>query len=267
LLEEKNKIKLVAIDLDGTLLDSRSIISDRNKNAIKKCLGLGISIVIATAKSVHWVKGLIKRLALKDPQISSSGAAIIGNNGQIISTKPIPQDLFKRLVTISRENDVGFGASCIDGFVYYERKDPYLEYVWETGELPKYSSDLCDDKISKQVLLIVYTVDKDHPVNEIVMEELGQKLEIKRAGTYYLTGHNRGTSKLIALKQILEDKDIDSSNTMAIGDSESDMEIMEFAGVGVAMGNSPEDVKDAADLIVSDNDNDGVAEALERLVL
>jgi len=257
----------VAIDLDGTLLDSRSIISEKNKDAIKGCLDLGIGIVITTAKSVHWVKGLTKRLSLKDPQISSSGAAIIDNTGKVISTRPIPQYLFKRLVSISRENDVGFGASCIDGFVYYEKQDQYLEYVWETGELPKKTADLCDDRISKQVLLIVYAIDKDHPVNKIVRDELGDELDIKRAGKYYLTGHNRHTSKLKALTQILKDKGIDSKNTMAIGDSESDMEIMKFAGIGVAMGNSPEQVKDAADLVVSDNDNDGVAEALERFVL
>lgn len=265
-LKTNSRIKLVAIDLDGTLFDSNSRISNANIAAIAECVNRKISVVITTAKTIYWVKKLIKSLNLKDPQIASSGAAILDRNLKPIYINKIPFQSYKKIVNLSRKYEVGLGVSCIDGFVYYEKENPYLEYIWITGELPRKVKNLLNKDIAGQVLLVTFTVNSEHFFNKILVNELGGEIEIKRAGEYFLVCHNKDTNKLNALKRILKILNIDRIDIMAIGDSESDIDIINFAGLGVAMGNSSVRVKKIADYIVSDNDNDGVAEAMNRFI-
>ena len=114
---------------------------------------------------------------------------------------------------------------------------------------------------------MTFTVDTGHLFNKIIVKELGKEVEIIRGGEYFLACHNKYTSKLSALKKILRILDIDKMDVIAIGDSESDIDIINFTGLGIAMGNASEAVKKNADFVVSDNDNDGVAEAINKFVL
>src|SRR5665647_1121572 len=137
-IKSDKTIKLVAIDLDGTLFNSGSKITDRNLEAIHKCLKRGIKVIITTAKTVYWVKKLIVELGLQDPQIASAGSVIIDKNLAPVYIKKIPVKAYRKAVKLSRQYGVGFGASCLDGFVYYEKDNKLLDYIWETGEQPKY---------------------------------------------------------------------------------------------------------------------------------
>ena len=257
-------IKLVAIDLDGTLFDSSSNISDKNKQSILKCLESNIKVIITTAKTTYWVKKLITSLNLRDPQIASAGAAIINSNLTPIFTKKIPFKHYKKMVELARKYNIGFCSSCIDGFVYYESDNPYLKYVWETGERPKLTNDLLDANITKQVLLVTATVQENHIFNKVLLENFNGDLKIRRGGPYFLAACNKMAGKASALKKILKILKISSKNIMAIGDSESDLGMIKLAGIGVAMGNASEVIKSAADFITKDNDNDGVSEAIEK---
>ncbi len=259
-------IKLIAIDLDGTLFNSESKITDKNNEAIRKCLNNDIKVIITTAKTVYWVKKLILELGLQDPQIASAGAAIIDKDLKPIYVKKIPVKAYRKAVELAREYDVGFGASCLDGFVYYEKHNKLLDYIWDTGEQSKLTDDLLKPEIANQVLLITATVNEDDPFNNAAIECVGDAIKIRRGGPYFLAGCNKYAGKMGALKKIMADLKISSKNIMAIGDSESDLGMVSFAGIGVAMGNATEVLKANADFVVSDNDNDGVAEAIEKFV-
>jgi hypothetical protein len=91
-------------------------------------------------------------------------------------------------------------------------------------------------------------------------------IKIRRGGPDLLNIMNRDAGKVAGLKKILEMSGIDKSEVMAIGDNNNDLGTIEFAGLGIAMGNASEDVKLAADHISSDNDNDGVAEAIYKFI-
>ncbi len=259
-------IKLVSIDLDGTLFDTSSKISKKNRRAIQWCLENGIKVIITTAKTTYWVKKLITLLKLKDPQIASAGAAIIDAWFEPLYIKRIPASYFRKMVILARSYEVGFCASCLDGFVYYENDHPSLKYVWETGELPKHVSDLLDEKILKQVLMITVTVDENHIFNKVLSETFRTRLKVRRAGTCFLVAYSKNAGKTVALKKVLKILNIRSNNIMAIGDSESDLGMIKLAGIGVAMGNASEIIKASADHIVGDNDNDGVSEAIEKFI-
>ena len=260
-------IKLVAIDLDGTLFDSNSNISDKNRQSILRCLENDIKVIITTAKTTYWVKKLITSLHLRDPQIASAGAAIIDSDLTPVYIKKIPIKYYKKMVMLARKYNIGFCSSCIDGYVYYESDNPYLKYVWETGEQPKLTGNLLDENIAKQVLLVTATVDENHIFNKVLLENFNGDLKIRRGGPYFLAACNKKAGKTSALLKILKILKISSRDILAIGDSESDLGIIKLAGIGVAMGNASEIIQVAADFIVKDNNNDGVSEAIEKFVL
>jgi Cof subfamily protein (haloacid dehalogenase superfamily) len=264
--KSSKKIKLVAVDLDGTLLNSESKISDRNLEAIHKCLRDGIKVIITTAKTVYWVKKLILELGLQDPQIASAGSAIIDKNLTPVYIKKIPVKAYRKAVRLSRQYGVGFGASCLDGFVYYEKENKQLDYIWDTGEQPKRTNNLLKPEIANQVLLITAAVNEDDPFNNAAIECVGHAIKFRRAGPYFLAGCNKNAGKMRALKKIMASLKINSMDILAIGDSESDLGMIKLAGIGVAMGNASNVLKANAEFTVSDNDNDGVAEAIERFV-
>jgi Cof subfamily protein (haloacid dehalogenase superfamily) len=264
-IKSNNAIELVAIDLDGTLFNPEAKITDRNRESLHKCLGNGIKVIITTAKTVYWVKKLILELGLQDPQIASAGAAIIGKDLTPVYVKKIPVNAFRKAVKLARQYDAGFGASCLDGF-YYEKENKLLDYLWATGEQPRYTNNLLKPEIANQVLLITATVNEDDPFNNAAIECVGDSIKFRRGGPYFLAGCNINAGKMGALKKIMASFKINSRNVMAIGDSESDLGMIKLAGIGVAMGNASKVLKANADFTVSDNDNDGVAEAIERFV-
>jgi Cof subfamily protein (haloacid dehalogenase superfamily) len=265
-VQSNKAIKLVAIDLDGTLFNSESKITDRNLKAIHKCLKNGVKVIITTAKTVYWVKKLILELGLEDPQIASAGAVIIDKNLAPVYVKKIPVKAYRKVVKLARQYGVGFGASCLDGFVYYEKHNQLLDYIWDTGEQPKYTDNLLKPGIANQVLLITATVNEEDPFNNAAIDCVGDAIKLRRGGPYFLAGCNKNAGKMGALKKIMASLKINSRNIMAIGDSESDLGMIKLAGIGVAMGNASNVLKANADFTVSGNDNDGVAEAIERFV-
>lgn len=264
--KELKKIELIAIDLDGTLFNSKSEISQRNKDTIKRCLENKIKIIITTAKTVNWAIKLIKELNLKDPQIASAGAVIVNPDGDLNYIKKIPINSYKKIINLARKWEVGVAVSCIDSFVYYEKDNPFLKYVWDSGEIPGKTDNLLKNGIANQALLITVAINEEHPFNNIVVEELGNELKVRRAGEYFLTAYNKRAGKLGALRNVLKITGVNPANIMAIGDSEGDLGMISLAGIGIAMGNASKKLKDAADFVVSDNDNDGVAEAINKFV-
>jgi len=263
---ELKKIELIAIDLDGTLFNSKSEISQRNKDAIKKCLENKIKIIITTAKTVNWAKKLIKDLNLKDPQIASAGAVIVNPDGDLNYIKKIPINSYKKIINLTRRYEMGIGVCCLDSLVYYEKDDPFLHYIWDSGEIPGKTDNLLRNEIASQALLITIAVNEEHFFNKIFVSEIGNELKIRRAGEYFLTAYNKRAGKLGALRNVLRITGVNPSNIMAIGDSEGDLGMINLAGIGIAMGNASKKLKEAAEFVVSDNDNDGVAEAIDKFV-
>jgi Cof subfamily protein (haloacid dehalogenase superfamily) len=265
-LKNIGTINLVAIDLDGTLYDSKSRISEANRKAIYKCLDNNVKVIITTAKTVYTVRNLITELGLKDPQIASAGSAIIGSNLEIIYTRKIPVQPYIKAIKLARKYKVGICTSCINGNVYVEDNDPSLNDIWESGEIPTMCESLLESQITNNALLITFAVHAKNSFNEEVENLLGSEIKLRRAGQNWLTAYSLFAGKMGALKKILSMTGIKKKNVLALGDSESDVGMLSLAGIGVAMGNAADKLKEAADYIVSDNDSDGVAEAIERFV-
>jgi len=260
-------IKIICIDLDGTLFDSRTRISKKNREAIDACIDRGIKIALTTGKSAAFTVKIIKELGLKDMHILSNGALIITSNLEPVQIFKIPVNIYEEVVRFFRRNRYGIVVHTRNDIAYYEIDNPYFSEITAGGEKLKKVSDLLGCRDRDGALMCTYAGVIGSDLYNSMLEEFNNKLQIVRGGRYLADIFSMQAGKLNAIKKILELYKIDRQDLMAIGDHENDIGIIKFAGTGIAMGNSPQIVKNAADDVVSGNDSDGVAEALYKYAL
>jgi Cof subfamily protein (haloacid dehalogenase superfamily) len=259
-------IKLIAVDLDGTLFNSKSKISSRNALAIRQCLKKGIKITIVSAKSIFAVMNIIRRFKLIDLHVAFGGAAIIDKNNLIQEHIVIPPYYCKKVIKLSRKFDKTICIGTLKGQFNYEKHHRGLKYIGSGGEKLRKCDNLDCKEIIENALLITIVLDKEDKFNDLLINSFKNKLRMVRGGEYFFDISNVGVSKLNGLKNILKTLNIKKSETMAIGDSESDIEMIKFAGIGVAMENSPEEVRNLADYITTSNDNDGAYHIINKII-
>lgn len=259
-------IKLITIDLDGTLFDSNSGISQKNREAISDCIKSGIKVVVSSGKSIKCVGAVSREMGLVDPQIASGGTAVITPDLKLLAVMKIPRCSVLNAIDLARKNNIGFALDTTDGYLYYEKKYPGMEFFFESGEFIEKVEDIKQDHIVDNALLFTLIVNAGDPFNKILKMSIEADIKIRRGGPDLLNIMSRDAGKVAGLKKILGMSGIDKSEVMAIGDNNNDLGTIEFAGLGIAMGNASEDVKLAADHISSDNDNDGVAEAIYKFI-
>jgi len=257
-------IKLVTIDLDGTLLDSRSEISIENRKAIKYCMDKGVKVCLSTGKSMRFAGRIIKDLGLKSLQIVSGGTMVVDPRLKPIYISKIPRRSVIDTVKLARHNNIGFVLDTTNGFLCYDKYYQELEHIFSSGEVKKKVNDMLSDHIVDSALLFTFTVSKDHFFNNILSKSISRDVKIRRGGTYFLNILKADAGKVAGLKKVIGAYGISQSQVMAIGDNNNDKGTLEFAGLSVAMGNATDEIKEMADFITADNDNNGVAEAIYK---
>lgn len=266
LIMEDLLIRLITIDLDGTLLDSKSRISGENREAIGYCMDNSIKVVLSTGKSMRCAAKVIQDLELTDLQIVSGGTMVVDKRLKPIAITKIPARATRDAVELARKYDAGFMLDTTDGMLHYDREYPEFEFFFRSGEVMKKVDDIMDDRIIDNALLFTFTTGKDHPFSRMLEKSITPDVKIRRGGPKLLNLLNADSGKVAGLKQILEIYKIDAPEVMAIGDNNNDKGTLEFAGISVAMGNAPDELKHIADHVTDDNDNSGVAAAIYKFI-
>lgn len=277
-----SKIKLIGLDLDGTLFNDKKELSERNRQAIEKAAEQGVVILPATGRPISGLPEPVRTLPA-EYALTANGAAIY----RLSDRKRIYEACFSweqalEVVTMLQEYDV-MEDCFIDGCGYseakkllnsdaYEMSDVVRAYIKATRKhvesLPEYIKEhQCKvEKITVNfkgkdgILLwekeIIERFKKDLPEYSVV-KGIPTNLEIT-------TGSANKGNAILHLGELLG---IKREEIMACGDSQNDLEMIKAAGLGVAMGNAVEEVKAAADYITLSNEEDGVAAAIEKFVL
>lgn len=278
-----NKVKLVALDLDGTLFNSEKKISEKNLDAIKKAVDMGVVVLPATGRPFVGVPEAIKTIPEIHYVITVNGAAVYDlHTGKCVYENPIRHETMVKLIDELDKLDItadlfiggqGYMDSKNKGF--YKRtglSDAMIEYLVSSrlvvDKLPQYVRDKkpAVQKITinfiKQADGTLYHRDKAVEVAESFSDEL---IHVSGGlGNLELT--NKEVSKGNALLQLAKQMNIPREQTMACGDSGNDLDMIIKAGIGVAMANSEKAVLDASDYVTLSNDEDGVAAAFEKFV-
>ena len=288
--------KLVAIDLDGTLLNSYGEISNRNKEAIRKSVEKGAKVIIASGRPISSARSYANELRLNDYIICGNGSLVYDiKNEQTIYDKTIDRQKALNIIKICEENSIFFNIYTENLTISKSMKYNISFYNNENRKVPD------DKKTNIKIVDNIYKYVEENPdikilkmticdENKIIFDAIVKKLkEIKnvevldlqhmsrkyiKRGTeevkveyYYTEITSKGVDKWLVIKKIAEILNIKEDEIIAIGDNMNDKQMVENAGLGIIMGNSAPYVKEFADVVVSDNNNDGVAEALEKYII
>ena len=267
-------IKIVTIDLDGTLFDKDKNITWDNKLAIAKCHDLGVKIVIATGRPISGVMPVLEELGLttsSDYAIIYNGSQIINvGTGEIISQSTITGDVVKELYNESIRLGVNIHAFREDGTLITPKLNPYTNVEATINHLNTQVFDFNDIKDNDKFIKCML-VDSDENITRImteVNEKYYKEYSMVRSSKIFLEFLKKGIEKGMALKSIASYLNVKLEDTMAIGDAGNDISMIKAAGVGVAMKNAFPEVLKVADYITeNDNNNSGVAEALNKFII
>ncbi|MTI46984.1 MAG: HAD family phosphatase [Firmicutes bacterium] len=270
--------KLVAIDMDGTLLDSNNQISDKNKNVLKAVNEKGIQVVICTGRLFASARYYAKLLGLITPIIACNGAYVCEyHRNNVLYESALELIDYKKVVKVLEENNMYYHFYDNENFYTKELNYNSLKYYrWNEDqkagdriniEVIEDAIEFIDERKPKVYKIVVMDKD-DNKLNTVVNQLRENKhIEIVSSMTQSFDIMNKGVSKGEALKILTRKLGVDKSEVIAIGDNYNDIPMFDFAGKSVAMGNGEEKAKKIADIITDTNDNNGVANALEKLIL
>lgn len=262
-------IKLVAVDLDDTLLSSTRQISLRAGNAIRRAVQQGITVTIATGRMHCSALPYAIELDLDVPIITYNGALIkCSRSGKTILHRPLDADTAAGVLELFRRRG-WYIQSYVDDVLYVKERDEKARYYEEIANVVAvpvgerlYSLEGAPTK-----LLAVAEPEEMREIVATVKAFFGDRIYVAASKPKYLEMTNPEVNKGRALAVLAQRLGISRSEIMAVGDSVNDLDMISYAGWGVAMGNARDEVKAVASAVTSANDADGVAEAIEKYVL
>ena len=272
------QIKLIAFDLDGTVLDSLKRLSGRNRAALKACAEKGIVLVPATGRAAAGISPAIRDIPGVRYGITTNGGTITDlKTGEILDRQTISCEKALRLMkVISRYHAMydpyinGRGITqpeFYDHMVEFGLTPVIQEMVRATRDVVLNIQDYVKQTGAEVEKINIYLADlKDR---EPLQRELEQEEGLSITSSLYnnLEVNDAKATKGQALKRLADYLNIPMEAVMAFGDGGNDLSMIQAAGTGVAMANGLETVKAAEDYITLDNDQDGVADAIEKLIL
>ena len=287
--------KLIAIDLDGTMLNQYGLITQKTKETIKKVQEKGIELIIASGRGISSVKNFAKEIDSRNYFISGNGSIIYDiKNEQILYENILKKSKILDIIKICRENSIYYNVYTEKGIIAESLKYNTLYYYKEN--LNKEEENQTNINIvpniedyvanSNEKFLKVMICDKTKTVfnsiqkrlqeipNVQILEVSHMSRKIIKQGTeeipleyFYTEITAENVDKWNALTFLIKKLNIQKEETMTIGDNSNDINMIKNAGMGIAMGESPIEVKEIAKFVTDNNDEDGVAKALSKLML
>ncbi len=285
--------KLVAIDLDGTMLNSYGVVTEHTKNVIKKVEEQGVEVIIASGRPIDSIKTIAKEIESKNYFIAGNGAIVYDmKKDEIIYEKTMSKEKVLEIIKICEENSISYNVyteqeilatSLKYNVLYYhkenlkkeESKKTKINIVNDMYEYIKNKQDarflkitICDE--SKAVFNSI--IRKLKEIREIeVLEVAHMARKTIKQGTeeypisyYYTEISTENVDKWNAIEFLIQKLNIEKEEVMAIGDNANDKMMIENAGLGIAMKQSTPSVIEIANEITDDNNEDGVAKILQK---
>ena len=258
--------KLVAIDMDGTLLNNDKEIPEQNREIIEKLADEGVSFILASGRPYQSLEPYTKELEVYLPLISANGSMVKCSLTEKTYHKcNLPLDKAQEIIDYGLKNDYGVSVY-YDGQILTSSEEMAQGHLELEGIKPEVVTGL---KLSKPPIKIIYygAEEKIDQAYSFLGAEYQNKLYITRSDEEYLEVMNLKVSKGQALQYMMTTMNIESEQVIAIGNNFNDVAMFKTAGVAVAMGNSPQGVKEEADFVTKSNQNNGVAYALQKIIV
>lgn len=260
--------KLIAIDLDGTLLRNNHDISEYSKEILKQLDKKGLKIVIATGRSYSSARHKILDLTLNQPVVCYNGAMIRnGKTHEILEHSSLKSEISRKLIEIARRDDIHFHGFYNGEFLH--------EKVTESSKLYQKTSGLegqvvnFDNYYDHEYTKGMFIADHEVlvPIEKEIRELFGDSIYMAFSKPFFLEVMDSSASKANALNRIIKKEGIKQEEVLAFGDGLNDAEMLEFAGKAIVMKNGVDALKEKYENTKYTNNEDGVAKYLEEMFL
>lgn len=262
--------KLVAIDVDGTLITDEHELTKGTIEVIQRLSKQGVEIVLCTGRAPKMAIPLMEEIGLEGYAITHNGAATIDvKSGAIVHEFPMKTEYFAKYINYCHNNGIHFDISTTNE-VYVEhlsqlddfKKEMYQKFLMQPKQLPSF------DQIQEPIVKLM-TAGTIEQMDELSKEwpTWSDNFNILRSGQFFVDMMDRNASKGNALKALAQSRGIPAEQVMAIGNYYNDITMLTFAGLGVAVDNAPTEVKAAANVITATNNDEGVMLALKKYCL
>lgn len=267
-------IKLIAIDLDGTLLNNKKEVSSANKAALQAAKAHGVKVVICTGRPLRAIRPYLKELNLEEPgdySITFNGGLVQNNDTGVVMEKAVLSfDQVKELLQLGRDLSLPIDVLS-EEIVWIVPTDPEHPSIYsQLNPLLDYR-DTTEAALDPEALYnkIVVAYEQEYLDQQItkIPQAIRERYEVIKTRDVLLEFMPKGITKAYGIELLIQDLGILPEEVMAIGDEENDLPMIEFAGMGVAMENAVAQVKEVADVITDSNEADGVAKVIEKYVL
>ena len=239
------KIRLLALDMDGTTLNEDKEISSENRQWIQRALDAGVMVMFATGRPLQEVLSYKEELGLQTPMVLLNGSEVWSQTGECIERHFLNHDDLIELHHLAVKYGTWFWGYTMDGQVNKNTfKDEFLANEWMKFGIHSHDRGIIQE------------------IRELIKG--WNRLEVTSSNLNNIEINPKGVTKASGVKVIGKLFGIDMDQVMAIGDSLNDAPLVAEAGLGIAMGNAEDALKQIADGITESNEKDGVAKAIEK---
>lgn len=267
--------KLIALDMDDTLLTSEKVISAKNQEIIKKALAKGIKIVLCSGRTHNAVVDYAKTLGITGPDqymITNGGAIIENMEGKIVYQQTLDNAAYREIVKYFEDNDFHYNMVDNRGKTYTGNHDWIDKYTItqafenQNGLYIRRPDQMPDDF---EVVKAIINGEPEYldKITPMVNQRFDKEYFVVRTGEGFLEIFPKHVNKGVAVQHLADYLKLDLSQVMAMGDRDNDLPMLKIAGKGVAMGNAVDDLKAVSDYVTADNNHDGVGLAIEKFAL
>lgn len=271
---EGDNYNMLVLDIDGTLVGSDKTISEKTREAIIKAQQRGKIVAIASGRSIAGIRKTASNISLEQYGgyvIAYNGTTVVNcKTGECIYNQMVPKELVKPVYEAAKRVNAGI--------VVYN--DNTKEMISGNGlnEYIKIDAEACNvtiNEVSDFVKAVNFPFNKfllsgkpEHmaEVEKIMAKEFGDRLNVFRSDPFYVELLPRYVDKGVAVEKLVKHLDIQREKVICIGDSYNDLPMLRFAGMGVAMGNAQQEVKEMADYVTASNDEDGIVNVIDKFM-
>lgn len=266
-------IQILALDLDGTLTNNDKKITKRTKESLWKAMREGVKVVLASGRPTIGMLPLAKELKLKEFGgyiLAYNGATIIDcKTDKVIYGNVLPMECIATINDVAKQFKVCTLTYDGNDVISEDETNPYVlkECFINKTKVHRVNDLAKAVKAPVAKCLIVGEHEQLLPVREELKKLFKDQLNIFFSEPFFLEIMPMGVEKASSLAKLLSILKYDRSNLMACGDGLNDLTMLEYAGLGVAMGNGCQEAKEIADVVTLSNEEDGVALAVEKYIL
>jgi len=260
--------KLIAIDIDDTLLNDDIQVTEGTKKALERAINAGVTVTLATGRMYASAKKIAEQIQLNVPIITYQGALVKTLlDGEVLYERSVPADAARKVLDYANEHGLHLQLY-VDDVLYGTEDNARIQAYSKLTNIPyviEPNFELLIDKPNHKMLIIDEPEVLDHHI-EILQQMLGDQLHITKSKAHYLEFMHKEGTKGHALQFLAQHIGCSMDQTIGIGDAWNDREMISVAGLGVAMGNAVPSLKEIADYVTLSNNEEGVRHVIEKFI-